>query len=99
MADPQVPWGWKKLTSWQQLQRQGARGGVIVIFDYPTDAARGGPRFHHLACDYVAEANFETKRSNRWSTGAYYWAPDARAASLMATPCGNCGGLPPSPDT
>jgi hypothetical protein len=93
MADRQVPLGWKQMRSWGQLERQAARaGGVIVIFDDPTDNQRGGPRFHDPACEDVAEVHFETKRANGWTNGAYYWAPDARQAGLMSVPCGNCGG-------
>ena len=92
MADRQVPFGWKQLLSWGQLERQGARGGVIVIFDDPTDAARGGPRFHRPDCDDVAERHFESKRSNGWSTGAYYWPPSEQSALLLSRPCGHCGG-------
>jgi hypothetical protein len=72
------------------------QGGVIVIFDDPTDAQRGGPRFHHPSCEDVAERRFETKRSNGWKTGVYYWVKDAPGARLMARPCGNCGGEPPA---
>jgi hypothetical protein len=61
------------MRTWGQLQRQAERaGGVIVIFDDPTDAQRGGPRFHHPGCADVAEQHFETKRANGWSNGAYY---------------------------
>jgi hypothetical protein len=68
------------------------RGCVIVIFDDPTDAARGGPRFRRPDCDDVAERHFESKRSNGWSTGADHWAPSEQGALLLSRPCGHCGG-------
>lgn len=83
MTDRVLPRASRHMGSWEQLTRQTSRGGVVVIFDDPTDKQRGGARFHHVSCDDVAEVNFERKRSNRWSTGAYYWAPDAASARLV----------------
>ena len=93
MPDRALPFGWKKLLSWGQVERLGRAGGVIVIFDDPTSSERS-PRFHHVSCADVDERNFNAKRDNRWSTGEYAWAPDDRSARLLAVPCGSCGGQP-----
>ena len=84
------------MRSWDQLQRWGQRGGLVVIVDDPTDRDRGGPRYHHIDCEHVAETHFEVKRGNAWKNGAYYWAPDANAAQDgQATACRECHGEPP----
>ncbi len=92
MSDRVVPRSWIQLRSWDQVQRHGARGGLIVILDDATDS-----HFHDPACDDVAERHFEVKRANRWKNGAYYWISKPAEAAGYATPCSNCGGRPLTP--
>jgi hypothetical protein len=78
------------MRSWERLRQTARRGGVIVIVDDPTDAARGGPRYHAFGCPDLTKAYFDEKRGNGWKNGAYYWAPDVRAATDgAAVRCGN----------
>src|SRR4051794_16352185 len=90
MPDRVVPRSWRQMRSWERLRQTARSGGVIVIVDDPTDRTRGGPRYHALGCPDLNKAYFDEKRGHGWKNGAYYWAPDARAAADgAAVRCGN----------
>jgi len=82
VADRVVPRSWIQLRSWEQLERQRSRGGLIVILDDATES-----HYHTPSCTHVAETHFETKRSNAWRNGAYYWVPSAADAAGYAVRC------------
>ncbi len=79
-----------QLRSWDQVQRQSAaKGRLIVILDDATES-----HFHSPTCDDVAERHFDIERGNRWKNGAYYWVSTPSQAAGYATACSNCGGQP-----
>jgi hypothetical protein len=82
-----VPRSWRQLRTWQELERWKEKGGLIVILDTATT-----PHYHLPSCEHVVEAHFETKRSNKWRNGAYYWIPTRQDASGYAVACESCKG-------
>ena len=67
------------------MQRWQSKGGLIVIIDDATDS-----RSHAPACEHVAKRHFETKRSNAWKNGAYYWIAEPDDAAGYAVACQEC---------
>lgn len=80
-----VPRSWTPLRSWEQVERWRQKNGLIVILDDYTES-----HYHAPSCDHIAAAHFETKRSNGWKNGAYYWIPRSGEAAGYAVACEDC---------